>query len=639
MFVYLPPLFLLTMRTFVLLTLTILFSIACSSNKDQIEANDGTHSLSDPHSYANAQDVRTEHVHLDLDINFKNKIIYGVARHQISEHSVDSIIFDIKNLEIKKVTTGKDNEHETTFTIGKMDSLLGQPLLVKINPDTKYVNIYYQTTKDAEALDWLPPELTSGKKNPFLYTQGQAILTRSWIPLQDTPQNRITYSADIQIPKRLMAVMSASNPSERSEDGKYHFEMNQKIPSYLIALAVGDLQYTKLGNNCGVYSEPELAEACKSEFEDISEMMRTAEEMYGKYQWDQYDIVILPYSFPFGGMENPRLTFANPTILAGDKSLVSVIAHELAHSWSGNLVTNATWNDFWLNEGFTVYFENRIMEEVYNKEIADILAIIEYQDLETALVDIEESLHPEDSRLKLELNYRNPDEGMTDIAYVKGAFFLRTLEKAVGRERFDQFLSEYFEHYAFQTISTEEFIQYLNDELLDKDGIEFNVNEWIYQPGLPSNCVTISSDRLDNMIDLANQVNEGNDISTQKNRAAKLDDFITQEWQTFIRALRDDLPVEAMTKLDDQFGFSTKGNPAIQSDWFIKCAKTGTLSCRDEMEAYLIKIGRRWYIESIYRALADSGNPEAIEFAKSTFRKAKDGYHFVSRSTMQEFLD
>lgn len=602
--------------------------------------NNGSDSiLDDLHSYANQEDVHTEHLHLDLDVKFNNRVIYGVARHQISKHETDSIIFDIKDLTIKKVTLGKEDEKETEFTIGERDSLLGQPLMVKIKPETEFVNIYYQTKEDAEALDWLPAELTTGKKHPFLYTQGQAILTRSWIPLQDTPQNRITYSADIQVPPALMAVMSASNSGKRSEDGKYHFEMNQRIPSYLIALAVGNLEYVSLGNKCGVYSEPELIDACRKEFEDLPKMMETAERMYGEYQWDQYDVVVLPYSFPFGGMENPRLTFANPTILAGDKSLVSVIAHELAHSWSGNLVTNSTWNDFWLNEGFTVYFENRIMEEVYSKEIADILAIIEYQDLETALVDIEESEYPEDSRLKLELNYRNPDEGMTDIAYVKGAFFLRTLEDLAGRETFDKFLAKYFKEYAFQTISTEEFTEYLENNLLKPNNISFNTNEWIYQPGLPSNCKKVHSERLDKMKELAASVNEGNDIFKGSNKNLALGDHITQEWQVFVRALSDELSPETMKDLDNHLFFSSKSNPAIQSDWFIKSVKTGYRDNSEEMANYLIKIGRRWYIESIYYALMESPDMKDHLFAKEVFNKAKSGYHFVSRSTIDAIVN
>lgn len=593
----------------------------------------------DPHTYSNIHEIRTEHLHLDLDVNFDNKTVYGVARHTMSKHSTDTAIFDIKELKIQKVTLGKKgHEVSTDFVIGKQDELLGQSLKVKIKPDTKYINIYYQTTEKTEALDWLDPSLTAGKKLPFMYTQGQAILTRTWIPVQDSPMIRFTYSADVHVPSGLLAVMSASNPKQKNDDGKYHFTMRQKIPAYLIALAVGDMTYTPLGPNCGVYSEPELADQCAYEFVDLPQMMKSAEDMYGTYRWDQYDIVMLPYSFPFGGMENPRLTFANPTLLAGDRSMVSVIAHELAHSWSGNLVTNATWNDFWLNEGFTVYFENRIMEDIYGKEIADILANIEYQDLELALEELENGEHPEDTQLKLQLDHRNPDDGMTDIAYIKGAYFLRTLEKLAGRKKFDDFLTKYFNEHAFETITTEEFVSYLRKELLDPNDIEFDPNEWIYQPGMPANCVRVTSPRLERMKTIAKEVNAGTDVFKGSLKGVKRGDFITQEWMTFIRNLDEDLSPETLESIDEHLHFSTEANAALKSAWFILAVKAGYKEVRPEMADYLKKVGRRWYIESIYQALHDSENKDDLRWAKEVFSEAKNNYHFVSKSTIQEVL-
>ncbi|MDC3253183.1 M1 family metallopeptidase [Crocinitomicaceae bacterium] len=592
----------------------------------------------DAHTYSNCDEVHTVHLHLDLNVDFSNKTIYGVARHQINRISNDTAIFDIKELDIQKVTLGSNQEKPTTYDIGTNDVLLGQALSVKIDTNTTQVNIYYQTTNHSEALDWLNPELTVGGKYPFMYTQGQAILTRSWIPIQDTPMNRITYSADISVPPGLLAIMSAENPTLKNDTGLYHFEMKQQIPSYLIALAVGDMQYTSLGPNCGVYSEPELAEACQYEFTDLSKMMYAAEQIYGEYRWEQYDLALLPYSFPFGGMENPRLTFANPTLIAGDRSLTSVIAHELAHSWSGNLVTNATWNDFWLNEGFTVYFENRIMEALYGREHADILALIEFQDLEAELERMKSSEHPEDTKLKLNLDNRNPDDGMTDIAYIKGAFFLRTLEAKVGRKRFDAFIKEYFDTHAFQTITTEEFIVYLNDHLLKPHNINFNTAEWIYETGLPRNCIQIDSDRLNQMIAFANLINSGETIFTGKHEHLKRGDFISQEWQTFIRSLEPSISHKLMNEIDAQLKFSTEGNPALQSDWFRISVESGNKSMRPAAEKYLNKIGRRWYIEGIYKACRDSNDPDHLEWAKKVFNSAQHNYHFVSKNTIQEIL-
>jgi len=610
----------------------------------------------DDHSYSNLKEVRTTHLDLELDVNFKNKTIYGIARHTMQNLGSDTAIFDIKGLQIQKITIGKKNhEREADFVIGNIDkdSILGQPLLVSILPTTTQINIYYQTTKDSEALDWLDSNLTSSKKHPFLYTQGQAILTRTWIPTQDSPSNRITYSAKVKVPKELMAVMSAKNQKKKLVDGIYYFKMDKAIPSYLIALAVGDLKYHAFSSRTGVYCEPELMPSCIYEFADLPRMFNAAERLYGKYQWEQYNLLILPYSFPFGGMENPMLTFVNPTIITGDRSLVSVIAHELAHSWSGNLVTNTTWNDFWLNEGFTVYFENRVMEKLYGKEIADILALVEFQELENELDQIKNSKYPEDSKLYLNLENRNPDDGMTSVAYVKGAFFLKTLEEKVGRKQLDAFLKNYFQNFAFKTINSRIFVDYLNENLLSKNGIQFNTDEWIYKTGLPKNCLKITSARLDKMKEMAMKTNNGEVLFAPKiafkiirrkgKRVRKMivtkierSDFIVQEWQTFIRELSPKIGKKKMMELDQFLSFSTCGNAEIMNEWFVLAIKNDYTETRPQIAAFLSKIGRRKFLLPIYKELAKK--PENLAWAKIQFRQSSENYHAVSRNTIQELL-
>lgn len=616
-----------------------------------------TVSKTDQHSYANTHQIRTKHLHIDLDVNFENQKLYGVAHHEMENFGSDTAIFDIKGLEIQKITIGEQNgkkhEKETDFVIGPWDkdSILGQPLLVKITPSTKFVHIYYQTTDHSEAIDWLDPSLTAGKKHPFMYTQGQAILTRSWIPLQDTPANRITYSANVKVPEDLMAVMSAENPVEKASDGLYHFQMKQAIPCYLIALSVGNLTYRKLGPTCGVYAEPQLIHASASEFVDLPKMIVAAEQLYGKYKWEQYDIIVLPYSFPFGGMENPRLTFVNPTLLAGDRSLVSVIAHELAHSWSGNLVTNKTWDDFWLNEGFTVYFENRIMEALYGKEIADILALIEFQELQENIEEIQAGKFPEDTKLKLSLAGRNPDEGMTDIAYVKGAFFLKTLEKQVGRSKMDAFLNAYFKKYAFQTINTETFVDFLQHALLQPHKINFNTNEWIYQEGLPANCVRIQSARFKEVQQLANRFAAGEDIFQKQIKWIKVkgrkkkkkqiiqlkrEKYITQEWQAFIRHLPQQMDPAILRHLDKNIRFKSWGNAEVATEWYVLAIQSGYTDVRPNMERFLTKVGRRKYLAPIYTALAK--DPDNKAWAQAVFQKAKYNYHAISRNSIEKIV-
>jgi aminopeptidase N len=445
--------------------------------------------------------------------------------------------------------------------------------------------------------------------------------------------------------------MSAKNKKEKSRDGNYFFEMKKPIPSYLIALAVGDLSYQSLGPNTGFYCEPELAKACLFEFQDLPIMMQAAEKIYGKYQWDQYDLLVLPYSFPFGGMENPMLTFVNPTIITGDRSLTSVVAHELAHSWSGNLVTNRTWNDFWLNEGFTVYFEQRIMEELYGKSVSDILSAIEFYELQDELKTIASSKNPEDSRLFLNLKGRDPDDGMTDIAYVKGSFFLKTLEQKVGRENFDLFIKSYFKKHAFKTINSNDFINYLEENLLEKNKIKFNHKAWIYKEGLPKNCLQIYSPRINKMKVLANDFAQGEEIFKPKisyerirvkrkiinkkiSKYIKRKDHIVQEWQTFIRALPKSISKEKLKIIDVHLGFKNCGNSEIMTEWFTLALENNYTEINSDIERFLKKVGRRKYLVPIYKAM-NKVNPK---LAKQIFENSKNQYHAVSRNSIEELL-
>jgi aminopeptidase N len=630
-----------------LLSLFVFACTSCDSTEEVSESKKvAIHNPQlDAHSFSNLGRIKTKHLHLDLDVNFENKTIYGVARHEMINKGTDTAIFDIKGLSIQKVTLGDKNlEVNTDYVIGTEDSILGAPLFVKINKDVTKINIYYQTTENSEALDWLAPELTKGKKFPYLYTQGQAILTRTWIPCQDSPSNRITYSADVKVPSEMLALMSAENPKKKNTSSTYHFEMKQAIPAYLIALTVGNIEYKTLGKNCGVYAEPELIRQTAWEFQDLPKLISAAEKIYGAYQWEQYDVVVLPYSFPFGGMENPRLTFANPTLLAGDRSLISVIAHELAHSWSGNLVTNATWNDFWLNEGFTVYFENRIMEELYGKETADILALIEFQELEAEINEIHTTKHPDDTFLKLELAGRDPDAGMTSIAYVKGAFFLKTLEEAVGREAFDKFMNAYFKKFRFKTLTTETFEDFLNEELLKPTNTKFNTKDWLYGRGIPKNCVKIRSERFEEVQQLARDYAAGKDIFKKKKRkkdARKYihsrDQFITQEWLAFIRELPRDIDPEKLRKLDQKINFKGWGNAEIACEWYLLANKAGYTEVRPQMKKFLQKIGRRKFILPIYKSLTEDA--DNLKWAKETYSESRMYYHAVSQKSIDEILN
>ncbi len=413
----------------------------------------------DPHSFSNPDEARVTHLDWKATVDFQTKTIHATATWTIDRSDgAEEIIFDSHDLEIEKVTLDDDNG--PSFKMEETDPILGQALPIALGRNTKTVSITYKTSPQGEALQWLSPQ-QAGSGSPFLFTQSQAILARSWVPCQDSPSIRFTYNAEVTVPRQLLALMSAENPTEKNGDGVYAFKMKQPIPSYLLALAVGDISFKAISDRSGVYAEPSLVDTAAWEFTDMEKMIAGAEELYGDYRWEQYDVIVLPPSFPFGGMENPRLTFATPTILAGDRSLTSLIAHELAHSWSGNLVTNATWNDFWLNEGFTVYFEHRIMEKLYGKDYSEMLAMLSLQELRKTVAALKAGNNYKDTRLKLNLEGRNPDEGVTDIAYNKGYFFLRSIEEKHGRDKFDNFVKDYFNENAFRAMDTDGFIKYL----------------------------------------------------------------------------------------------------------------------------------------------------------------------------------
>jgi len=584
----------------------------------------------DNHSYANIAEIHTEHLHIELDVNFDNQTIYGIARHKMVAHSANQAVFDIKNIEIQRITVGDKKETLTDYQVGQEDKILGAPLIVSIDSNVRYINIYYKTTPKSEALDWLLPSLTEGKQHPFLYTQGQTILTRTWIPIQDSPSNRITYSATVKVPSNLLPVMSATNPIVKNETGVYNFSMKQAIPSYLISLAVGNLEYRKLGEYCGVYSEPELIDACTYEFADVPKMLNAAQKLYGQYRWEQYDIVVLPHSFPFGGMENPRITFANPTLIVGDRSLVTVIAHELAHSWSGNLLTNASWDDFWLNEGFTVYFENRIMEELYGKERAKMLQALEMQELKETLNKIDIA----DTRLKIHLVDRNPDEAMTDIAYIKGAFFLRTLEKHSGREKFDRFIKKYFDAHAFQSISTEQFVNYLNENLLQHDSMSFNTEEWIYSTGLPENCIQIHSKSLQEIEQIAKKTIKDKRFLKKQD----LKKWKTQEWVAFIRAFPENSSIDVLNYVDSLFYLKNCGNAEIMYEWYLLAIRSNYIDIKDEIHNFLKKVGRLKYLEPIYEATQEKNTNFYQKWGVQQFELLKNNYHPLAKNSIQQII-
>jgi len=580
-----------------------------------------TSKLFDPHS-ASTSDARVSHLHWTANVNVETHIISANATFDfVAEKGAKQISFDTKDLNIEWV---KVNGRKAFFSMDEVKPFLGQALHVEIKDTDNQVSIQYTTSPNAEALLWVEKE----NELPFLFSQSQAILARTWIPCQDSPSVRFTYSADVTVPKELMALMSAENPQVKSLDGKYHFEMKQRIPSYLLALAVGDVAFKSLSENTGVYATADMLELAHNEFSDMPGMVKAAEDLYGPYAWERYDVLVLPGAFPFGGMENPRLTFATPTILAGDKSLVSLIAHELAHSWSGNLVTNATWNDFWLNEGFTVYFEQRIMESLFGKAKAEMLATLARQDLNATLAE----LPAEDTHLKLALENRNPDDGMNDIAYNKGYFFLRTIEEKIGREKFDAFLKNYFQSHAFGVMTTEGFIDILTTELLTKEQADaIGIDEWIYSAGLPANTAVVQSAELEKVDELRLKW-EGDEI---KNSDLPWNNWSYQERYRFLSNVNYNLSLTKIQSLDESFHISKIGNSEVLFAWLMLSIQAKNEAVFADLATFLEKVGRRKFVAPLYEAMENNGYHVT---ALSIYAHCRGNYHAVTQNTVDETL-
>lgn len=610
---------------FIALTLIITF-LGCTKN----QKNDNFLNK-DAHSYANFNDVRIKHLKLDLRVDFSDKTLDGKVDISIENYTkAKQLILDSKDLTIHKVLL--EDSIETSFSLGEKSEVFGQPLTVEVEPSTKVVSVYYTTSPDAEALQWLTPEQTLGKVHPFLFSQSQAILARSWVPCQDGPGVKFTYEATIKTDPNLIALMSAENGTTKNENGVYTFKMDQPISSYLLALTVGDLAFASTGRNSGVYAEPAMLEKSVWELNSMQSMIDSAEKLYGPYAWERYDVVILPPSFPFGGMENPRLTFATPTIIAGDRSLVALIAHELAHSWSGNLVTNETWNDFWLNEGFTVYFEQRIMEKIFGKPYEEMLTKLGMGELEATLKNFINEGNSEDTHLYLDLDGRNPDDGLTDVAYEKGRFFLQKLESVVGRERFDLFLKNYFEENKFKPMNTERFIANLNEHLLTPEEEQaVNINAWVYGPGLPDNALIPYSEELDRVESSIAQYNN-NQIKAEE---IDISGYTTHHWLYFLRGLKN-LDSIKMHELDQNFNFTQTGNSEIACDWFKHCIDHQYEEAFPALNDFLIRVGRRKFLTPLYTRLAKS--PQNKAWAKEVYQTARNGYHSVSYNTVDEVL-
>jgi aminopeptidase N len=597
----------------------------------------------DASTLANIDAFVARHLVLDLTADFSAKTLSGTAElfFDRRDPNATEVVLDTRDLTIDTVeaATGSGELARTTHRLDAATPALGSALHITMPAGADRVRVTYSTSPSARGLQWLAPSQTAGKKHPFLFSQAQAIQARSFIPLQDTPGVRITYDATIRTPKDLVAVMAAEMPDRegpvRLEGSSrvFTFTMPQAIPSYLIAIAIGDLAFRRMSARTGVMAEPSVVDAAAREFEDTEKMIVATEKLYGPYRWGRYDILVLPPSFPFGGMENPRLTFATPTVIAGDKSLVALVAHELAHSWSGNLVTNATWRDFWLNEGFTTYLERRIVEAIYGKHVADMQAAIGVSDLAESRKTLEVK---GDRTLLPDLTGRDPDDAFSNVPYEQGRLFLVFLESKFGREAFDAFLRKWFDEHAFESATTEEFLAFLHTNLLEiRPGLvsDAQLEEWLHSEGIPEFAVLPVSDAFAKVEQARDQWLKGGSIDALAKTAAA---WSTQEWIHFVDSLPRTMEPSRLTALDQRFSLTDSRNSEIAHVWFRLAIANRYMAAYPAMERYMIGIGRRKLIVPLYRDLASY--PEGLKLANTIFAEARDGYHPLAQSTIADIL-
>ena len=590
----------------------------------------------DQHSYAEPGKVRIKDLALELAVDFDKKQLGGSATYALDwlDPQATQLVLDTRDLTIEKVVGEREDGKwvDLAYDLAEAQPTLGSKLTIEAPERSQRIRVTYHTAPEASGLQWLTPAMTEGGEQPFMFSQSQQIHARSWVPLQDTPQVRFTYTAHVTSPEDVMVLMSADNDPQAERDGDYSFKMPQPIPSYLLAIAAGDLVFEPIGDRSGVWAEPAMVEKAAEEFADTEKMIDVTEELYGPYRWERYDMLVLPPSFPYGGMENPRLSFITPTVIVGDKSLVSLIAHELAHSWSGNLVTFATANHGWLNEGVTSYVEGRIVEALYGKERADMETVIARNALRETIGDMSDAAQSLAIRPGVQPAV---DADGSEVAYDKGAWFLSFLEQRFGRTEFDAFLREYFDHFAFQGIDSQTFIDYAEKNLLAKYPGKVTVAEleaWLYEPGIPASAPEITSPRLD-AVDTARKAwLDGGELPA----ASVTNAWTTQEWVHFVEGLPETLTTEQLAALDKAYAFTGTANGEVAQRWYPLAVRSGYEEANEAIAAFLKRVGRRKLIMPTYDALV--ATPEGLALAERVMAEARPGYHPITTASVDAVI-
>uniref|UniRef100_A0A336KHS5 Leukotriene A(4) hydrolase n=1 Tax=Culicoides sonorensis TaxID=179676 RepID=A0A336KHS5_CULSO len=590
----------------------------------------------DPNSYAEPEKVVIQHADLDWEIDFNRKIISGSVTLKfkiLAEEGIEKILLDVSDLRIEsifaKVPAG---EIPLTFTVTDPVENIGSKLTISLPNVTKgeiAIVIDYDTVS-ASALAWLDPEQTSGKKHPYVFSQCQAIHARSILPCQDTPAVKFTYTAVVKHPSQLIALMSAIRDEEKSSAGISRFQQTVPIPSYLLAIAVGPLVSRTIGPISKVWSEQEQIEEAAYEFVDTDNFVQKASEICGPYVWKEYNLLVLPKSFPFGGMENPTLTFVTPTIIAHDRSLVDVVAHEIAHSWTGNLVTNKNFEHFWLNEGSTVFVEGKILGRIHGKAYRDFHALHGLTDLVDTIKN-QLADEPQLTKLVVNLTDLSPDDAFSSVPYMKGSTFLRYIEDLVGGpDVFEPFLKFYLNKFKYQSIVTDDFKKTLYDYFNEKglanllDPIDWDA--WLFGEGMPpvipkydtslvDACHKHTNLWSDNTLDVI----KTSDVIKEKLSSSQVTEFLSGllEKETIT-----DLNAAKIALLSETYGLDSTQNAEIRFRYMRLCIRARLREKLSDILTFANSNFRMKFVRPIYKDLGKW--TEVREEAIANFEKVRN---------------
>ncbi|KAJ3359275.1 Leukotriene A-4 hydrolase [Allomyces javanicus] len=612
----------------------------------------------DPNSFANTDVARTTHIDLHLQADFDQKILHGSVTLTVElAKGADEVVLDTSFIDVQGAALVNENDRvPLEYELHERDAKFGSALAIKLpegtadEDTTVLIRVEYATTDKCTAGQWLAPEQTVGGVHPYFFTQCQAIHARSLLPCQDTPSLKVTYSASITVAAPLRALMSAlqEGESDVSEHGLRTFVFRQptKIPCYLIAIAIGNLEGIEVGPRSTVYSEPEMVEAAAAEFSEVEKIIEVGEKLVMPYEWGRYDLLVLPSSFPYGGMENPCLTFVTPTLLAGDKSLVDVIVHEFAHSYAGNLVTSKNWQNFWLNEGWTVFLERKFIAELHGEPHRQFGAILGQRALREAI-----ALYGEDhpfTCLWVKLDGEDPDDSFSSVPYEKGFSLLYYLEQLLGEEAFAMYTKAYFKNFAGKSIDTEEWKQFLFDFMDHYFGQEkidllkkVDWDAWLHQPGQPPVTNHYDETLARQCIDLADRWDAARESEDALEEFSEGDiaDFTSPQVVVFLEKLgaKDPFPHTHIAKMDELYKLTDSHNGEIRLRWHTICLQASYKPIYPHVAQFLSEVGRMKYVRPLFRLLdkAEDGHDLAIE----TFAKLRKSYHPICATMVAKDLN